>query len=65
MITDFAYDVRYDYAPNLRGDSTIRTFYMPLAANDNQYQYIRRFAMDFANSMIDHGDINIKSRMLL
>lgn len=65
VITDFAYDVRYDYAPNLRGDSTIRTFYMPLAANDNQYQYIRRFAMDFANSMIDHGDINIKSRMLL
>lgn len=65
VITDFEYDLRSSWTPRLNQPSTNKTFYLPMAANQYDYDACRQFGLEFANELIDHGDINIKSRILM
>ena len=65
IITDFAYDLRSSWTPRINQPSTNKTYYIPLAADQYDYDTCRKFAMEFANELIDHGDLNIKSRILM
>lgn len=65
IITDFEYDVSSTWNPQLNSASTKNTYYIPLAATQSEYDYVRRYGMEFANQLIDKGDITIKSRMIM
>lgn len=65
VITDFEYDLRNSWTPRVNQASTIKTYYLPMAANQYDYDYCRKFGLEFANELIDHGDLNIKSRILM
>lgn len=65
MITDFAYDVSSLWTPQLHSPSTTRLFYLPMAADQNDYQNCLDWAKDFANELFDRGDFHIYSRILL
>lgn len=65
VITDFEYDLRSSWTPRLNQPSTNKTFYLPMAADQYDYDACRQFGLEFANELIDHGDLNIKSRILM
>lgn len=66
IITDFEYSVAQNFAPNLKGPSTTRTYYLPiLSSSGDEYQMMVRAAEYFARCMIMSGDRKIKNRMLL
>lgn len=65
MITDFEYDLRASWSPRLKQASTKMLYYLPLAADQDDYDYCRRYGMEFANELIDAGDLNIKDRILM
>ena len=65
VITDFEYDLRSSWTPRLNQPSTTKTFYLPMAADQYDYDACRQFGLEFANELIDHGDLNIKSRILM
>lgn len=64
IITDFMYDVRSSFIPNLKGASTTNTYY--LSVDEPAYEtQIRQAANDLADELIDKGDFSIKSRILI
>lgn len=65
MITDFAYDIRSSWSPRTNRASTKMLYYLPLASDQYDYDNCKQFGTDFANELIDAGDINIKSRILM
>lgn len=65
VLTDFEYNIRYTWTPRIKNDSTKATFYLPLAANQNDYSCCKRYAEELANELIDAGDLNIKKRILM
>ena len=65
MITDFAYDLSSLWSPQLHSPSTTRLFYLPMAANQRDYQNCLNWGKDFANELFDRGDHTIYSRILL
>ena len=65
MITDFAYDLNSGWTPRIHQPSTTSLYYMPMAANQNDYQTVREWAKTFADELLDHGDTKIYSRILM
>jgi hypothetical protein len=65
MITDFEYNISSTWNPQLNKASTQNTYYVPLAATQDEYNRVKSYGMDFANQLIDKGDITIKSRMIM
>ena len=65
MITDFEYNISSVWTPQLHRSSTKDTYYIPLAANQNEYDWVKQYAKEFADQLIDKGDLTIKSRMIM
>lgn len=65
VITDFEYNVSSTWNPQLKNASTRNTYYVPLAATQTEYNRVKNYGMEFANQLIDKGDLTIKSRMIM
>ena len=65
VLTDFEYNVRQSYTPQLRNASVKKTYYLPLASDQSDYYYCRQYAIELADELYDLGDKTIYKRMLL